>query len=150
MRYKRVWLQGYTALDMPRSFCLRDRYRKCTDTWTIQSCERELFGRLLCQFFFAASSKRVSNLHQCTGSSNNCWTVVATKTLAPRERIPKNYEHKFYSNEQWTENDAHLFIVLCIFRALIKLPACLFEIIEKENRLLNYHNYFARRRVKYL
>lgn len=75
-------------LDMPRNFCIRrDRYRKCIGTGTIQSCERErpgLFRRLLCQFFFAAGSKRVSRLHQRarTGtSSNNCWTVVAANSV---------------------------------------------------------------------
>jgi len=42
MRYKKVWLQVYIViLDMPRSFCFCDRYRKYTGTWTIQSRERE-------------------------------------------------------------------------------------------------------------
>jgi len=66
-------LQGSTItrvsiiLDMPRNFYhCRDQYRKCTDDSIMRARSRMrfLFDRLLCEFFFAASSKGVLNLHQ--------------------------------------------------------------------------------------
>lgn len=49
-----------------------------------------LFG-LLCQFFFVASSKRVSNLHQHR-QRNNCWTVVAVEPGTVRKNTEKLWE----------------------------------------------------------
>lgn len=86
--YKGIHNTRYAAefLLSPRS--ISEMYRYMDDSIT-RAWIRFLFGRLLCQFFFAASSKRVSNLHQRTGNCNNCWTVVAVEPGTMRKNTGK-------------------------------------------------------------
>lgn len=86
--YKGIRNTRYAAEFLPLPRSISEMYRYMDDS-IMQAWIRFLFGRLLCQFFFAASLKRVSNLHQRTGNCNNCWTVVAAEPGTMRKNTGK-------------------------------------------------------------
>jgi len=86
--YKGIHNTRYAAEFLPLPRSISEMYRYMDDS-IMRAWIRFLFGRLLCQFFFAASSKRVSNLHQCMGNCNNCWTVVTAEPGTVRKNTGK-------------------------------------------------------------
>lgn len=109
--YKGIHNTRYATEFLPLPRSISEMYRYMDDS-IMQAWIRFLFGRLLCQFFFAASSKRVSNLHQHTGNCNNCWTVVAAELGTVRKNIRKLREQISATMDR--KIDAHV-VALCAF-----------------------------------